>query len=390
MTPLRQHPKADARFAPVFGAPAPVVRLVDLAPEQAPWVVHPALAWQSIEPQALSLLNHRLACASREVDADALLRFMETTIGTRWRRHLIDDARIRRNLLQALHDAIRWSDWVLLGPVSMGAMLVDWVDAPSSPEGGYWRANDAAKREWVGHLLDAQLRRAYQTRARVRRGKGAPLPAASPTTEPAGVGKQRALSLPKTPEVQTLVTIPELGDAANALLAKSPTLQRDLVQLKKDDWKFSYGEKGKGSFAERASDGPSRITLDGAYKDDPKGTIQTLAHEVGHAKYKYIPDLSNKAACLDAYLSDEGAATLKNIEVQREILANGGPDIGIAGSPGNHAEYNRAYDAYRQSGNASQARSDIGAIFGGGERTSNTEQTYADYYGDWCDKNAGK
>jgi hypothetical protein len=52
--------------------------------------------------------------------------------------------------------------------------------------------------------------------------------------------------------------------------------------------------------------------------------------------------------------------SLKNIEVQREILANGGPDIGLAGDPRNHAAYNQAYDEYLKSGNTHQTRHDIG------------------------------
>lgn len=171
MTHIRVHPKADARFAPAFGMPAWLVRLHDLEPEHAPWVVHPALAWQSIEPEALRHLNHRSFHRSQAIDIDSLLRFMEATIGTRWQRDFIDDAHIRRNLMQALHDAIRWGDWVLLGPVSPNEMLVDWVDEPDFQEGGYWQANDAGKRAWVGHLLNSRLRSAYQERARMQRSR---------------------------------------------------------------------------------------------------------------------------------------------------------------------------------------------------------------------------
>lgn len=32
----------------------------------------------------------------------------------------------------------------------------------------------------------------------------------------------------------------------------------------------------------------------------------------------------------------------------------------------------------------------IGTIYGAGERTSTTNQTYADYYGGWYDKNFSK
>lgn len=114
-----------------------------------------------------------------------------------------------------------------------------------------------------------------------------------------------------------------------------------------------------------------------------------LSHEVGHATYTYTPDYSSNAAYVNGALADEGAATMKNIQIQREILANGGPDIGIAGTPANHAGYNAAYDAYLKTGDASAARQSIGTIFGSGEQTSTTGQTYSDYYGSWYDKTYG-
>ncbi|MCL9859050.1 type VI secretion system tip protein VgrG, partial [Ralstonia solanacearum] len=85
-------------------------------------------------------------------------------------------------------------------------------------------------------------------------------------------------------------------------------------------------------------------------------------------------------------LADEGAATLNNIKVQREITANGGTDIGIAGNSTNHAVYNKAYDQFLKDSNADAARQAIGAQFGKGEITSNTHQPYAEYYGSWYDK----
>lgn len=77
---------------------------------------------------------------------------------------------------------------------------------------------------------------------------------------------------------------------------------------------------------------------------------------------------------------------MNNIKVQREILSNGGPDIGVAGNSANHAAYNAAYNQYIKDGNASAAQQAIGAKFGTGEITSNTGQSYADYYGGWYDK----
>lgn len=77
---------------------------------------------------------------------------------------------------------------------------------------------------------------------------------------------------------------------------------------------------------------------------------------------------------------------MSNIRAQREIVANDGTDIGIAGNSANHAAYNGAYDQFLQDGDMAAARQAIGAKFGAGEVTSNTGQSYADYYGGWYDK----
>lgn len=167
------------------------------------------------------------------------------------------------------------------------------------------------------------------------------------------------------------------------LVKKSPTLKKDLEDLKKDGWEVKYGENGKDSSADRDK---QIITLDGSLKNNPAQATQTLAHEVGHAKYPFTPDYSSKTACVNGILADEGAATLKNIQVQREIIANGGPDIGIAGNSANHASYNAAYDTFVKDGKAAAARNSVGTIFGNGETTSTTGQPYADYYGAWYDK----
>ena len=74
--------------------------------------------------------------------------------------------------------------------------------------------------------------------------------------------------------------------------------------------------------------------------------------------------------------------------MQREILANKGGDIGIAGNPANQSQYNRIYDSLERGAiKESEARTQIGRIFGKGEQTSTTGQYYEDYYGGWYDKN---
>jgi type VI secretion system secreted protein VgrG len=66
------------------------------------------------------------------------------------------------------------------------------------------------------------------------------------------------------------------------------------------------------------------ITVDKGALNDPARTVQLLSHESGHAMYTPKDDFSSRDAYLNSKLSDEGAATLNNIKVQREILANGG------------------------------------------------------------------
>ncbi len=148
---------------------------------------------------------------------------------------------------------------------------------------------------------------------------------------------------PAAPSPKTPVST-GLGESVDDLVGKSPTLEADIEKLKESGWEIEYGAPGKGSYAWREGD-PPLIVLDGNLKGDPEQAVQVLPHEVGHATYTYTPDYSSNAAYVNGALAGEGAATMKNIQIQREILANGGPDIGIAGTPANHAGYNAAYDA---------------------------------------------
>lgn len=161
------------------------------------------------------------------------------------------------------------------------------------------------------------------------------------------------------------------------LIDKSPTLKKQVDDLKKDGWKIQYWD-GPGSDCNKSS---KVIRLDKSLKTDSKRQVQTLAHEVGHAQYAGRPDASSRRTYIDSNLQDEGAATLNNIKVQREIKAAGGEDIGIAGNPANATKYNDAYDASLKDSDAVKAQKAMGAVFGDGETTSTTGQTYKDYYG---------
>ncbi|WP_455864164.1 type VI secretion system Vgr family protein [Pantoea agglomerans] len=175
------------------------------------------------------------------------------------------------------------------------------------------------------------------------------------------------------------------GQDIDKLVSESPTLTEDLKKLQEQGWELQEGKAGGGTTANRSK---QVITVDGNDLKDPANAVQSIAHETGHALYTPKNDFSSKDSYLNSALSDEGAATLKNIEVRREILSNGGEDIGVAGNYENTASYNRVYDELQSGAKTKvQAEESIGRIFGKGEVTSNTGQTYEDYYGGWYDKN---
>lgn len=260
---------------------------------------------------------------------------------------------------------------------------------------GRWQITREGKYGHAHHRFTDQLQRVEQKEKELEAYRALNQPPREAVMEPAagpGFGKptvgrhegQGSVAAAST-NVAAAPLETGLGKDVDQLAAKSPSLQRDLQTLNDSGWEVGYGRAGGGSYADRTSR-PPKITIDGAQRSNPISATQTLAHEVGHATYPYKLDVSSKPAFVNGALADEGAATLNNIKVQREILANGGPDIGIAGNHANHAAYNKTYDQFLKDGNAQAARESIGKQFGQGEITSNTGQPYADYYGGWYDK----
>ncbi|KZP73577.1 type VI secretion system Vgr family protein, partial [Enterobacter hormaechei] len=165
---------------------------------------------------------------------------------------------------------------------------------------------------------------------------------------------------------------------------KSPTLQTQLKDLKDKGWAIQPGAAGGGSYADTNN---KLIVMDPEHMEDTATTVQTLAHEAGHATYPVAVDSSSKESFINSQLMDEGGATLNNIKIQREILANGGIDIDIAGSAENLKAYNSAYDKM-VSGELSRidAAKAIGKVYGKGEIASGTNLNYNDYYGGFYGK----
>jgi uncharacterized Zn-binding protein involved in type VI secretion len=204
--------------------------------------------------------------------------------------------------------------------------------------------------------------------------KGADMPDAPAPSSPAPDSEANLLKTGFDPEV-------------NELVAGSPSLTKDLQTLRDEGWIIKDGPAGDGSTINR---GLKTITMDSNLKTDPKTYTQVLSHEVGHGIYPYRSNLSSKSAYLEGALDDEGVATMKNIQVQREIIKSRNIDISIAGQPVNRPSYIQAFDQYLKDGDLRAAIRKIGNVVGSGEYTSNTKETYADYHGKWYDKHYGK
>ena len=166
------------------------------------------------------------------------------------------------------------------------------------------------------------------------------------------------------------------------LIDKSHTLKKQVDDLKKDGWKIQFWD-GPGSDCNKSS---KVIRLDKSLKTDSKKQVQILAHEVGHAQYAGRLDASSRQTYIDTNLQDEGAATLNNIQVQHAIKAAGGEDIGIAGNPANATKYIDVKAVSLKDNDAVKAQKAMGAVFGDGETTGTTEQTYKDYDGSAYDR----
>ncbi|NCI14946.1 type VI secretion system tip protein VgrG [Cronobacter muytjensii] len=169
---------------------------------------------------------------------------------------------------------------------------------------------------------------------------------------------------------------------------KSATLQEQMKALKSQGWSILPGPKGGGCYTDNAN---QLIIMDPDYMETPADTVQTLAHEVGHATYPVPEDYSSRENFINSQLTNEGGATLNNIKVQREILANGGIDIGVAGSEDNLAAYNSMYDKM-MSGELSRtdAAKAIGKVYGKGEIASSGDINYSEKYGNYYDSKFGE
>jgi hypothetical protein len=245
---------------------------------------------------------------------------------------------------------------------------------------------------WVRLLLpnrswtDKALRGPLRLNRAVSRGSVATMaqadagPAPTSPTPPAGATP--------TPASATRASAPAgvstgLGAKVDAIAAKSPTLQQNLKYLDDLGWNINYGPSNGGSHYNKDT---KNIVIDSNHQIDPIAAARALSHEIGHAmySYQYQYDYSSRTAYINSRLADEGAATMKTIQIQREIKAVGGPNIGEPTT--NFGQYNKIYDQYLRDEDAVAARRKIGVLYGTGEMTSNTMETYEVYYGKLYDR----
>lgn len=190
---------------------------------------------------------------------------------------------------------------------------------------------------------------------------------------------------PETPKASPGAGKDPLTDV-KPYMDKSPTMQSMWQEASQEGWTVQYGKAGGGSYADRTT---KVITIDGNEAGNPAAVTETLSHELGHATYEMppIPGCSGKS--MDQYvaeathvsLMDEGNATLSNATVQQE-LAQQGLKIDVAGAKA--SEYEKVAKDTSKSQEAKCA--EIADLFGQYEKTSNTKQNYADYYGSFYQK----
>ncbi|EHD13992.1 hypothetical protein CIN_13510 [Commensalibacter intestini A911] len=191
-----------------------------------------------------------------------------------------------------------------------------------------------------------------------------------------------------------------LGTDIDRYASQSPTLVKQISKLKRKDWKIVWGADGGGTTTqfEYYDVQDNRIIIDSHFKTNQSQDIayvtSSLAHEVGHAFFHKVPDLSSIDACIKSLMfggGSEADAIINQLTVRKEILNAVCIDI--------FEEYNEYawmkkdfVDIYNLGVNMKDMKTakDTIAKRYSKQYTSNTKQTYEDYYCDYCKRNICK
>ncbi|AVO28663.1 XVIPCD domain-containing protein [Stenotrophomonas maltophilia] len=162
------------------------------------------------------------------------------------------------------------------------------------------------------------------------------------------------------------------------LLTKSPTLRAGLTQADHDNLGVEWGPAGGGTYLVPGV----KIVIDENAIGQGSRIARSLSHEVGHHLFTEQPDRASKQSFVNTSLRGEAAATLSNVQVQREITAAGGPNIGVSGTGDRPQQYG-AIAAKLEAGqiNRNQALSQIADVFKTEAPSVGPHATYELYYG---------
>ncbi|HGJ5869179.1 hypothetical protein [Arsenophonus nasoniae] len=167
------------------------------------------------------------------------------------------------------------------------------------------------------------------------------------------------------------------SEKTQMLISGSTTLSRALKTMEVDGWKLVVAQRGQGTATDLRR---KTVFISSRVLKHPNLTIQALSHEIGHIFYTEKPNIKSKSNFISYFLASEGAATIKNIEIQREIINHMAVDIGIMANPRNIKCYNEVYDNYLIDNKFDEATKYIGEIYRYNEITSNNLKPYGQYY----------
>ena len=172
-------------------------------------------------------------------------------------------------------------------------------------------------------------------------GGGGPAQQAQGPTETSAVTETEAAAAPAT----TKLTTGEgegVDNAVNHILEHhSPQLQALIAKAKAEGWeiKFTSDPDGGKSAADPKSKTVTINLSDVQTQGEgrPAAIVSLLSHEMGHVGSPFPEDATGRTReefvekNVDLSLLHEGEAALANLEARAEILASGGPDIGVRG-----------------------------------------------------------
>lgn len=194
-----------------------------------------------------------------------------------------------------------------------------------------------------------------------------------------------------------------LGENIDKYVSLSPTLTRQIQELRKRHWEFRWGDSDRGSGTVWLENHlPGYIFFDGANNPGTHtdfsakflimSTVSTLAHEVAHALDDIQYDTSSHEACVRSALSgpgSEASATYNNILIRQEILMNTKNMYRQEDIVDNRKDDLKKMNEYQQiihDNNKQEALYKIGDMYRTLRPSVQKNQTYEEYYGEHCDK----